>query len=109
MKTLNLEKAIKRYNDIMMGIGYEHNTISTHFSENTENWNLRDLVSEAQYTLDCYYEDGHSNAELRYSDDEYERKLWRSETGKLKRFIDAYEPFIKELKCHTGHCSRFDN
>lgn len=109
MKTLNLKRAIERYNDIMMRIGYEHNTIGTHFSENTENWNLRDLVSEAQYTLDCYYEEGHANGDMRYSDDEYERKLWKSETGKLKRFIDAYEPFIKDLKCSTGHCSRFDN
>ena len=109
MKNLNIKTAIKRYNDIMGNIGYEHNQIDTCFSEGTENWNLRDMIAECDYILSCYYEEGHCNGDMRYSEDEYERKLWRSETGRLKRFIEAYKPFIKDLKCATGHCSSYDN
>lgn len=39
MKNVNLESAIKKYNSIMVNIGYEHNTIGTKFSEDTEKWN----------------------------------------------------------------------
>lgn len=37
MKKLNMESAIKRYNDIMYSCGYEHSTIGTRYSEGTEN------------------------------------------------------------------------
>ena len=109
MKKVNMVSAIRRYNDIMEHIGYEHNTIGTKYSEGTEEWNLRDMVAEADYALSCYYEVGHCNEEMRHSEYEDERKMWRSETGKLKRFIEAYEPFIKDMVCAEGHCSRFDN
>ena len=109
MKNLNMKSATKRYNDIMERIGYEHNTINTHFSENTDGWNLRDMVAECDYVLSCYYEDGHCNAEMKYSSDPEERKMWKSETGRLKRFIEAYKPFIDGLKCVSGHCSQYDN
>lgn len=109
MKNLNIKTAIKRYNGIMETIGYEHNTIDTKFSENTEGWNIRDMVAECDYVLSCYYEDGHCNAEMRFSDVPEERRMWKSETGKLKRFIEAYKPFISDLKCVSGHCSQFDN
>lgn len=103
-----LESAIKRYNSIMDDLCYEHNTIGTSLSENTEKWNLRDMIAECDYTLSTYYESGHINGDMRYSDDEYERKLWRSQTGRLRRFIEKYEPFTKDMKCSEGHCSRFD-
>lgn len=109
MKRLNMETAIRRYNNIMEVIGYEHNTIGTWFSEGTDNWNLRDMVAEADYTLSTYYEDGHCNGGMRYSDEPDERKMWKSETGRLQRFIKAYEPFIKDMRCAEGHCSKYDN
>ena len=109
MKHLNMFSAIRRYNDLMERLGYEHSTIGTKYSEDTEAWNLRDMVAEADYTLSCYYEEGHCNEEMRHSFYEEERKMWRSEVGRLKRFIEAYEPFIGDLVCAQGHCSRFDN
>lgn len=109
MKKVNMISAIKRYNDIMERIGYEHNTIGTKLSENTENWNLRDMVAECDYALSTYYEDGHANADLKKFGDPEEIKMWKSETGRLIRFIKAYEPFITDLKCSEGHCSSFDN
>lgn len=45
MKNLNIKAAIKRYNGIMETIGYEHNTTDTRFFENTEGWNIRDMVA----------------------------------------------------------------
>lgn len=109
MKNLNIESAIKRYNNIMETIGYDHNTIGTKFSESTEGWSIRDMVAECDYVLSCYYEDGHCNAEMRCSEDAEERKMWKSETGKLKRFIEAYKPFIDDVKCISRQCSQFDN
>ena len=109
MNEFNFEKAVKRYNDIMMSLCYEHVTIGTRYSEDTEGWNIRDMVAECDYVLSCYFENGHCNADLRYSDEPEERKLWRSETGKLKRFIAAYEPFIEGVICESGHCSQYDN
>lgn len=109
MKKLNMAAAIKRYNNLVESLCYEHCAIGTVLSEGTENWNLRDMVAECDYILSCYYEDGHCNCDLRYSEDEEERKAWRSETGKLRRFIETYKPFIKDLVCVSGHCSKYDN
>lgn len=108
MKKLNMGAAVRRYNMIMETIGYEHNTIGTCFSENTEGWNIRDMVAEADYTLSTYYECGHCNEEMRHSYEPEERAMWRSETGKLKRFIAAYLPFIEGVECKVGHCSNYD-
>ena len=88
----------------METIGYEHSTIGTEWSEGTENWNLRDMVAEADYYLSTYYENGHGNNDLKYED----RKRWISETGKLKRFIAHWEPYIKDMKGETRHCSKYD-
>ena len=109
MKNLNMKTAVKRYNNIMGVLGYEHNQIGTLYSENTENWNLRDMIAECDYVLSTYYEDGHVNGDMRYSHDLEERKMWKSETGRLARFIKAYEPFIQNMQCVAGHCSKYDN
>lgn len=105
MKKLNLESAIKRYNNIMETIGYEHCTIGTRFSESTEGWNIRDMVAECDYILSTYFECGHANEEMKREC----YNTWKSETGKLQRFIKAYKPFIENLKCVSGHCSQYDN
>lgn len=108
MYKLNMVTAINRYNDIMECIGYEHNTINTPLSEGTDTWSLRDMVAECSYVLSTYFEDGHCNCDMRYSDDIDERKTWLSETGRLKRFINRYEPYIKSMECSEGHCSKYD-
>lgn len=107
-KAFNMDSAIKRYNKLMNEIAREHLTIGTKFSEDTDGWNIRDMVSEAQAQLNTYYEDGHSNAMMRDGDPD-ERKAWKSETGKIKRFIDAFEPFIDGLNTTVNHLSKYDN
>lgn len=109
MKNLNMETATKRYNALMADTGYDHRAIGQRYSEGTEGWNLRDMVAECDYVLSCYYEGGGCNGDMQYSDDPEERKQWRSHTGKLKRFIEAYKPFIETLTCTARHCSQFDN
>lgn len=108
MKNLNMKTALKRYNDIMYSLCYEHNTIGERLSENTSEWNLRDMVAECDYVLSTYYEGGHCNEEMRHSYDEDTRKTWRSDVGRLTRFIKAYEPFIEDMACFEGHCSKYD-
>lgn len=109
MKTMNMEKIIERYNNMMFALCLEHVTIGTEYSEDTEGWNLRDMVAEADYWLGIYNEAGTASGDMRYSDDPDERKAWRSESGKLRRFIDAYKTDIGEIECVSKHCSIYDN
>lgn len=109
MKKLNMETALKKYNDIMYSLGYEFNTIGQTLSEHTGEWNLRDMVAECDYVLSTYYEAGHSNEEMRHSYDKEDRKMWRSDVGRLIRFIKRYEPFVRNMVCAEGHCSKYDN
>ena len=99
------ESAKRKYNQIMMTIGYEHVTIGTDWSESTENWNLRDMVAEADYWLSTYYENGHCNYDLRFED----RKMWVAQTGYLKRFILHWLPYVEDIQCAEGHCSQYDH
>lgn len=86
----NIGKVIVRYNALMETIGYEHSTIGTEYSEDTENWGIKEMVEECKYYLETYYEGGHSNNDLRYGSSD-EKKEWASHVGKLKRFIAKYK------------------
>ena len=111
------KNVLKKYNEIMNSLCYEHKTVETRFSENTSGnpknvknclYTLRDMVAECDYVLSTYYECGHVNYDLRYGDEE-ERKAWRSETGKLKRFIDHYAKYLTaEIGNVECHCSKYD-
>jgi hypothetical protein len=104
----------------MNGIGCEFATIGTDFSENTEGWTLRDMVSEVQYHLDCCYEEENANADGRYIDqymDMYGVDLeeaeqvhadWLQKTRKLRAFVTRYKKEALLTTCKTGHCSKFD-
>lgn len=94
----------------MLDLCADHLTIGIpSYSEDTDGWNLRDMVAECDYLLSTYYDPGHTNYDMKDSDDEDERKAWRSETGKLKRFIAAYEQFIVEMSTTEDHGSKYDN
>lgn len=101
------KSAVKKYNDIMEILGYEHNTIGTSLSEDTEEWNLRDMVAECDYVLSTYYEDGHCNCSMRYGNETCHNE-WVYETGMLKRFIKHWSPYINDMECTGGHCSQYD-
>lgn len=131
-KTVDLEKAKAEYNDIMEYIGREESTVGTSFSEDTDGWNLRDMVSEAQYHYECCYEDGNAQSEGRYPDyeqydsscilskekyryvtrhNEREKEAhehWLNRTRRLRNFIRKYKDHIQDLACVQGHCSCYD-
>lgn len=102
-----MKSSVNKYNEIMEILGYEYNTIGTLLSENTESWNLRDMIAECDYVLSTYYECGHCNYDLRYGDENC-RKEWMTEVGMLKRFINHWKPYINDMKCAIGHCSKYD-
>ena len=104
-------KALKRYNKLMFSMCLEFLTIGTDLTEEPEkkdHWNIRDLVAECDYQYQTYFEPGHNNYELRNEGPEG-MKVWRSETAKYRRFIEAYKPYIKNIKCYSVHCSKYDN
>lgn len=114
MKNFDFEKARKRYNDLMYSLCLDHLTVwevgsKEEVGSEAKGWNIRDMVAECDYQYGLYLEDGTVQGEMRYSDYESERKAWRSESGKLKRFIEAYKPYIDGIKCASGHCSQYDN
>lgn len=114
---MNYNTIKNRYNTIMERLAYEHLTVGQYLSENGSGdpanvrnilWTPRDMVAEADYILSTYFENGHVNGELRYGDAN-ERKMWRQETGYLKRFIDRFKAdAIKNYECFQRHCSKFD-
>lgn len=104
--------AVKQYNNIMNDICREHLTIGTRLSEGTENWNLRDMVSEMQYTLniyedpDCvYYQDAHYGLE-NHEPEWYEEYI--NTKARMKRFINKWKDEAMTMECTEGHCSDFD-
>lgn len=119
-KEMIFEEAKKRYNRMMNDFCLEHLTIGTNFSEDTDGWNIRDMVSECQYQLDVCFEDGNANSEGRYTyeymemygttyeDAEEIHKDWLSKTMRLRNFIRKYKTEALKVKCTTGHYSKFD-
>ena len=102
---INNERIAKRWNDVMMNICVEYNTINTMYSElethkgyyGTEEGITVDwMIGEAEYWLSCYYEGGNCRCDDRFEgEDEY--KTWVSETGKLKRLIALLKSFDRDL------------
>ena len=82
-------KIRERFKKIMCYIG------SDHIADEADDMTVEDMVKEAKYQLETYYESGHSRGDMRYDEDPSVRKIWRSESEKLKRFINAYEEAIQ--------------
>ena len=99
----------------MFSICREHLSIGTNFSEDTENWNLRDMVSEMQYTInqyenpDCiYWEDAHDEFQPKEKGVGVWYKEWRNTIAKMKRFVAKYKDEALTIKCVSAHCSEYD-
>lgn len=96
----------------MYDICRDHLTIGTNASENTDNWNLRDMVSEVQYTLDIW--DDLDSLEWCDAHDESQPahkpwyREWYSQKQRMKRFIAKYKDEALKMKCTESHCSKYD-
>lgn len=102
---INDAKIVKRWDSVMWSICVEHITINTELSElqsdkayySTEGGISVDwMLSEAEYWLSCYYEDGNCRCDDRFDDAEA-YKMWVSETGKLKRLIDRLQKLDRDF------------
>ena len=80
-----MEKIRERYKKLMNELSLEY------LADEADNLTVEEMVKECKYQLDNYYEDGHSCGDMRYDEDPRVRKIWRSESEKLKRFIARYE------------------
>ena len=108
-------KAVDNYNNIMFAICREYNTIGTSYTEDAEhrnNWNLRDMVSEMQYTLDIYRDPDCIYYEEAYDDCQPAGrpwyKQWKNITARMQRFINKYRSDALCMECTQCHCSIFD-
>ena len=92
------QKLVNRWNSIVSDIGCEHLTICENgeLAEKKTYYDVMNgitvgwLYSEATYWLSCYYETGNCRCDDRFIDNE-NYKIWKSETGKLKRLIAKLE------------------
>lgn len=94
------EAAIRRYDRLMNSLGLEEDTVNGSASlihDEVKGLMPSDgigyLVDKAKYFYDMYFEEDTMFGEMRHDDDPSVRKAWRSQKDKLKRFIDAYEPY----------------
>jgi len=68
-----------------------------------EDYTDEEIVSEAEYRLSTYFEDGHINSdEMRMGDDPESNKIARKDIRMLKAFIKKY-------KTVDGHWSKYTN
>jgi hypothetical protein len=95
MMKINNQKIVNRWNSVMGDIGCEHIEIGGRSSEleyEKAYYNVKDgisiawMIDRAEYWLSCYSESGNVRCDDRFID-EYNYKIWLSESGKLKRLI----------------------
>lgn len=93
---VNNAKILKRFNSVMYDICCEHLVLPGEPGDMRQYYGVEDgvtvgwMLHEAKYWLSCYYEPGHCRHDDKFID-EYEYKIWVSETGKLKRLIKRLE------------------
>ena len=107
-----MTQSVKTYNQIMNDICREYLTIGERYSEGTQNWNLRDMVSEMQYTLDrymdkdcIYWQDAHDETQPSHNP---WLKEWKNVIARMRRFINKYKDEAMQMNCTEGHCSIYD-
>ena len=75
-----MDKIRKRFNELMGCICWEHLC--------SDSISLEEMVYECKYILSMY-----CDPDCTYRDD-YGYKVWKSDVGKLKRFIARYEKLL---------------
>jgi hypothetical protein len=69
-----------------------------------EDYTDEEIVSEAEYRLSTYFEDGHINSdEMRMGDDLEMSKIARKDIKMLKAFIKKYKTIDSQWSKYTNH------
>ena len=69
-----------------------------------EDYTDEEIVSEAEYRLSTYFEDGHINSdEMRLGDDREANKIARKDIKMLKAFIKKYKTTDSMWSKYTNH------
>ena len=69
-----------------------------------EDYSDEELVSEAEYRLSTYFEDGHvNNDEMRMGDDPESNKIAQKDIRMLKAFIKKYKTTESQWSKYTNH------
>jgi hypothetical protein len=69
-----------------------------------ENYTDEEIVSEAEYRLSTYFEDGHINSdEMRMGDDPEMNKIARKDIRMLKAFIKKYKTTDSQWSKYISH------
>jgi hypothetical protein len=69
-----------------------------------EDYTDEEIVSEAEYRLSTYFEDGHINSdEMRMGDDPEMNKIARKDIRMLKAFIKKYKTTDSQWSKYTNH------
>ena len=108
MKELKMKRVVSRYIRMMDEIDCPDSNDSI-IPVSLGDWNLRDMVAEADYILSLYYQPGSvcfGGRSSIYPDD---RRHWRNDTTRLNRFVKDFEPYVGDMVCADSHCSRFCN
>ena len=104
VSAFDFNRLVRTYNKLMLDLGYQDKTIGLEFSGDTANWNVRDIVSEAEYIRSTFYDKNHNNAKMR--DENF--ILFDRLTGRLRYIIRKYKPYIEDVKATTKHNSKYD-
>ena len=127
MTERRMRNAIKTYDDLMFKYGYDHLTIS---EGETHGWNLRDMMSEVAYQLECVL-DPMSSQGTEYEESLETLEWFKGGTDKhsvqrrkeasarikhrndqvtdLRKFLQRYRYDVYDIKCTVRHSSAWDN
>lgn len=123
------KEAVEEFNDLMIFEGKARRTIGTKYSRGTEDWNLRDMVSECQCALDRYSQEGTTAWYGLYCIKECKATLFdwldhetsrilatkiitnadaKARVKNLQNYIEQYGKDVKGMKCNAVHDSFWD-
>lgn len=96
-------RAIVKAAEAILEMQFGFECICADDNKEPEDYTDEEIVSEAEYRLSTYFEDGHmNNDEMRLGDDPESNKIARKDIRMLKAFIKKY-------KTVDGHWSQYTN
>ncbi len=108
---IKFSDAKQEYNQIFSELGLDYLTIGNDGScyKNTKYWNLRDLVSEAEYQYSRFLDSLVStDFDLLITSDREKMNHIACACRQLRNFVDKYKHSIQYMCSFDRHSTRFD-